>query len=79
MKIAVNAIAALLLLFTTMVSTTPITTTEHPSPELLACVRKCELTHLECLETFWSVNHSIIPIECYDLTKICLELCHQQN
>ncbi|KAI0223640.1 hypothetical protein LSAT2_025204 [Lamellibrachia satsuma] len=79
MKTAVNAIAALLLLFTTMVSTTPITTTERPSPELLACVRQCELTHLECVEASWRVNEFLLPTECYDLTKKCLQLCHQQN
>ncbi|KAI0223639.1 hypothetical protein LSAT2_025203 [Lamellibrachia satsuma] len=46
MKIAVHAVAALMLLFTTMVSTSPVITTDQPSPKLLACLEQCKEENL---------------------------------
>ncbi|KAK2176019.1 hypothetical protein NP493_691g02049 [Ridgeia piscesae] len=62
-----------------MVATSPVTSNKRPTPELLACVRKCEVRHMYCIDELWTVNHFMIPIECYDHTKICLDRCHHRN
>ncbi|KAI0223641.1 hypothetical protein LSAT2_025205 [Lamellibrachia satsuma] len=73
MKITVHAVVVLMLLFTTMVSTSPVITTEQPSPKLLACLEQCKEENLTCIRNFPSSP------ACKRFNRDCLVLCNLWN